>query len=383
MTTIALNFAAPADPAQRDAMIRSGLCNADGTPRPIKVDMSNTGGIFDDGGKRLLAPIGPSDVNEAAELPGVLHGYRNGKYRADEAATIGPVAKREFKYRRNALANAYQRVSTKTAHDAAIPEIDVSTAVSETEVEDYAIGSFVSLTTEMNEGSTPFRARAAAAKMCANKIMLDREYLFWTMVTTSGNWTAANVQTLNAGTKWNGGATGDPIANLRTMMSTSIDQITGIWMNEVTAGHMLAHASVREHMRQMIGDGAPQPNVVQMLGQIDRGNPYDFVIPGFPPFHVVTGKYTSTALDTATMTALLGAHVVGLRTLPKPPASGEDVASVTTFRWNGGTGVGWQSREFDLPGRTIHGGRMVVVVRSEKDVFTATRVGGLILNAYA
>lgn len=380
---IPMQLAAPQDPAQREAMKAAGLIDANGNMKPVMLDMSSGGGVFDTGGRRLLSPIGPSDVNEASELPSVLHGYKNGKYRADEAATIGPVDKREFKYRREALANTYQRVSTKTAHDAAVPEIDVSTSVTETEVEDYAIGSFVSLTTEWNEGSTPFRARAAAAKMCANKIMLDREYLFWTALTTAGNWNAANVQTLGGTTKWNGGASADVVGNLRAMIAASIDQITGIWMNELVAGDMLKDAGFREHMRQMLGDSSAPPTVGQMLGQIDRGDPYDFMVPGFPPFRVVSCKYTSTASETATMTSLLGNHVVGLRTLGAPPASGEDVATLTTWRWKGGSGTGWQSREFDVPGRTMHGGRMIVVVRSEKDTFTANRVGGLILNAHA
>ena len=383
MTTIALQLAAPQDSAQRDAMIQAGLLNNDGSARPIKIDLSNTGGVFDDAGRRLLAPISPADVNEAAELPSVLHGYVNGAYRADEAATIGPVGKRQFKARKMALANMFQRVSTKVAENAAVPELDVRTSVTEHEVDDYAVGSFVDMGTEANEGSSPFRLRAAAAKMCANKVLLDREYLFWVAATTSGNWNAANVQTLIAGTKWNGGASSDVVGNLRAMMTASAAPITDIWMNELVAGDMLKDAGFREHMRQMRGDSAPAPTVGAMLGQIDRGNPYDFIVPGFPPFRVVTGKYTATTADTATMTALLGNHVVGLRRLPALPSSGEDVSTITTYNWTGVSGTGWTTREFVVDDRGVFGGKMVVAIKSYKDVFTANRIGGVILNAHA
>lgn len=62
MNTITLNLA-PADDSQRAAMIQAGLLNADGSPRPLVVDLSSSGGVFDTGGKRLLAPIAPDDVN--------------------------------------------------------------------------------------------------------------------------------------------------------------------------------------------------------------------------------------------------------------------------------------------------------------------------------
>lgn len=382
MNTISLSLA-PADDSQREAMIQAGLLNADGSARPLKLDLSASGGVFDDGGRRLLAPIAPSDVNEATELPSVLYGYTNGAYRADEAVTLGPTAKRQFKARKMSLANMFQRVNTKVAEAAAVPELDVRTSVTEHEVDDYAVGSFVDIAAEGNEGSTPFRVRAAAAKMCANKVLLDREYLFWVTATTSGNWNASNVQTLIASTKWNGGASADVVGNLRSMMSASAAPITDIFMNEVVAGDMLKDAGFREHMRQMLGDSAPAPTVANMLGQIDRGNAYDFVVPGFPPFRVVTGKYTTSTSDTATMTALLGNHVVGVRRLPSLPAGGEDISTITTYNWTGVSGTGWTTREFDVPGRGVYGGRMIVAVKSYKDVFTANRIGGVILNAHA
>lgn len=382
MNTISLSLA-PADESQRAAMIQAGLLNADGSARPLKVDLGNGGGVFDDGGRRLLAPVSPSDVNEAAELPSVLHGYANGAYRADEAATVGSVTKRQFKARKMSLANMFQRVNTKVAEAAAVPELDVRTSVTEHEVDDYAVGSFVDLATEANEGSTPFRVRAAAAKMCANKVLLDREYLFWATMATSGNWNAANVQTLISSTKWNGGASSDVVANLNAMLAASAAPITDIFLNEVVGGDMLKDAGFREHMRQMLGDSAPAPTVGSMLKQLDRGSPYDFTVPGFPPFRVVTGKYTTTTSDTATMTALLGNHVVGVRRLAALPTSGEDVSTLTTYNWTGVSGTGWTTREFDVPGRGVYGGRMIVAVKSYKDVFTANRIGGLILNAHA
>lgn len=382
MNTITLNLA-PADDSQRAAMIQAGLLNADGSPRPLVVDLSSSGGVFDTGGKRLLAPIAPDDVNEAAELPSVLYGYKNGMYRADEAATIGPVPKRQFKTRKLDLANMFQRVSTKVAEAAAVPELDVRTSVEEKEVDDYAVGSYVNLAAEANEGSTPFRIRSAAAKMCANKVLLDREYLFWATATTSGNWNSANVQTLNGSTKWNGGVNSDVVGNLRAMMAASAAPITDIWTNEVVAGDMLKDAGFREHMRQMLGDNAAPPTVAGMLGQIDRTGNYDFQVPGFPPFRVVTGKYTSATSEAATMTALLGNHVVGLRRLPGLPTTGEDISTITTYNWTGVTNTGWTTREFDVPGRGVYGGRMIVAVKSYKDVFTANRIGGLILNAHA
>ena len=162
MSTMNLQLAAPADPAQREAMIRAGLLDASGNPKPIQVDLGNNGGVFDASGQRLLAPIAPTDVHESAEIPTYLSGWKNGEYRADEAATIQPVDYRNDKYRKEALANTFLLRNTEVAYDGAVPEIDVSTSLDEYTVKDYAIGTFISMTTELRHSVRAWPARSSA-----------------------------------------------------------------------------------------------------------------------------------------------------------------------------------------------------------------------------
>ena len=105
------------------------------------------------------------------------------------------------------------------------------------------------------------------------------------------------------------------------------------------------------------------------------------MIPGFPPIHVVTGRYYNDAtsahvnhLDT----------VVALTTRPEgTPTDREDIASSYTFRLNNEASTGYSVRQFFVDGLGPYGGEMVVVSVSEQCYMTGNTVGGIITNAHS
>jgi hypothetical protein len=336
---------------------------------------TKTGQVRDASGKvvRHLALV-PADVHTAAEIPSYLSMYENAAYRADDVAPIFPVDHRKDKYRNESSDDAFLRVNVKGSIQGAVPQIDPKTSLNDYSAVDQYVGSYVPAATEQEEVGTRFRTRQAAARRCKTALYISREHDVWDLLTTSGSWDATVVATIAAGAKWNGGATSDPILDLQTRIEASAMRPTGIWLNQRTANAFLRHASVREHMRQHMGDGATARDV-QSISDSKTGDLVDFRIPGFPPFHVVDAK--SRATVGGPLPFILGNHVV----LTASPG-GDLINTIKTFRVKGPQGVGYEAREYRVEDRGPQGGTMLVASVADVPVMTGNNVGGLIINAW-
>jgi hypothetical protein len=334
-----------------------------------------TGHVFDMSGKRIrhLALV-PDDVHSAAEIPTYLAMYRNGAYRADDVSPVFPVVHRKDKYRNESADDAFLRVNTKGSIQGAIPQIDPKSSLTDYAAVEQFVGSYVPQATEDEEVGTRYRTRQAAARRCKNALASEREHDVWGLLTTSGNWDSGNVTTLLAAAAWNGGASSDPIKNIQDAMEDSAMEVTDVWMNRTVANAFVRHASVREHMKQFMGDGSASAQLQALNGSAATGKITDFVIPGLPPIRIVNAKSRSTA--GGALGPILGSHVV----LTSNPG-GDDIHTTKTFRVKGSQGVGYESREFRVEDRGPQGGTMIVVAVSDVPKMIANNVGGLILNA--
>jgi hypothetical protein len=325
-------------------------------------------------GDVLTLSLTPADVHDSTELPTYLAGYRPANMRADEASPVILVDYDQGKFRSFSADDTFQRVDVKGSIEANIPEIDPRASLVDYKVVDRFIGSFINDITAQNAAGSRYQPRQAAMRRCQRAIQLDREIDVWTLLTTSGSWNAGNVVTLVAGEQWNGGASADPIGDLQNMMEDSAQQITDFWMNQQSANAMISSVSVRNHLRQMLGDAS----VADAINRVSQATTsiVDFIIPGLPPVHVVAGKVkneTSGALD-----YILGPHVVGTVSPGGVPSDGEEIASTYTFRRRGGAGVGYETREFRVENRGPKGGVMVVVSMADIAVMTGNTSGGLL-----
>ncbi len=344
-----------------------------GTPMEIDGDR-----LFLDG-RRLDLALSPADVHDPTELPTYLAGYRAPKIRHMDAVPIIPSDKDSDKYRTFSSDDTFEPVAVKGSIEGSIPEVSVRSSLTDYKVVDRFLGSFISDVTEQNAGPN-YRPRQVAMRRCAKAIDLDLELdVFGAtgLLTQTANWNSNNHTTLAAGAKWNGGASSDPPLDIQTRMEASAQDVTDIFFNRRVANAFLRHASVRDMMRQMLGDGAVNAAVAAVSSADTRDSTIDFVIPGFPPFHVVASKVKLTSLD-----YVLGNHVVLVCRPPGVPQDGEDISTAYNFRRKGGAGVGYETREIRIDTRGPRGGTLVVVSEASIPTMTGNNCGGLILSAW-
>jgi Ca2+-binding RTX toxin-like protein len=327
-------------------------------------------------GQPLQLSLSPDDVHEEEELSTYLAGYAPTGFRADEASKVVLVDHDKDKFRNFSSDDAFLRVDVKGSIEGAIPEVDPIPEINQYQVVDRFLGSFVNDITEQN-ATKLFRPRQQAMKRVKWAIQLDREHDTWDLLQAVASWDAANVVTLGAGFEWNGGGSSDPIFDLQARIEASAQLVTDIWMNQ-TAGHaFLRNALVRDHMRQMIGDGAANGALGDVANAQARA--VDFQIPGLPPIHIVAGK--SRAVTGAALSFILGDHVVLTTSPPGVPSDGMEIASSYTFRRRGRVGTGFETREFRVENRGPQGGTMIVASMADIAVMTGNNVGGLIRDA--
>jgi hypothetical protein len=355
--------------------IQLRLANADGESRNggiVTIDLDRGTALM--GGRRVNLALAPGDVAIPEEIPTYLAGYKPFQFRADEVSPYVLVNKSEDQYRTFSSDDTFRAVNVKASLQQKIPEIDPSSSLTTYTTVDRLIGSFIPDRTEENATGKLYRPRQVAAQRCKRALMLDREIDVWTMLTTNGNWAAANITDLTAGQKWNDGADSNPILDLQTAMEASAQEVTGIWMNRKVANAFIRHAYVREHMRQMLGDSA----VDRSIGAVNSATPgatVDFSIPGFPLFHVTSAKVKNET--TAALDYVLSNHTVLVTSVGGTPQDGEEIATTYTFRCKGRFGVGFDAREFRVEDRG-NGGTMVVCAMSDIAKMTGNNCGGLI-----
>lgn len=332
---------------------------------------------FGRAGQKITLALTPSDVHDPTEMPTYLAGYKPPGYRADEASKVVLVDHDEDKYRTFHSDDAFRAVNVKGAISGAIPEVDPKSSLAQYKVVDRFVGSFINAITEQN--ATGYAPRQAGLRRCQRALQLDREIDTWALLSTLGNWNALNRETLPAARQWNGGATSDPIKDIETRIVASAQRVTGIWLNEEVGFAFGRHPLVKDRLRQMLGDQGAQA----ILGGLYKSQeePFDFVIPGLPPFHVASAKVKNET--TGAFDYVLGDDVILVVAPPGVPRDGEEIATSYTYRRSGGAGVGYETREFFVPGRGPKGGTMIVCSMADIAVMTGSNCGGLIKDVLA
>lgn len=329
-------------------------------------------------GQHIQLALNPSDVHVAHEIDTFLAGMAPQGFRADEACPIALVDKATDRYRTFNSNNVFRQVEVRTSRQAAIMEVDVETSLATYLVDERALGAFIPRATE---AQATFDVKAAHAMRIQEALSLDREIrIFGTdgLLSTTANWAAANVATIGAGAQWNDSENSDPILDIQERIEASAQAITAIYMNPIVAHAFLRADRVRSHMRQLLGDGAPNPGIAAAVGAQAYQN-LDFQIPGLPPIKIVSGKVlneTTDALDfILTDSVILVSH-------PKTglPVDGKSTMTSVTWRERGLSGNGFTTREFEVNGRGLQGGTMMVSGYAEEEVMIANNCGGLILN---
>lgn len=345
-----------------------------GGPQQISVQLATDIPGYARAGQQIMLALQPQDVHVAEEIDTFLAGYSPAEFRADEAVPLISVGQLTDQFRTFTENNAFRVVNVLASTQSAINEVDPETILRTYQCIDRAIGGFIPNVT-MHTAVKAYDPRQALARRIRWALGLEREVrVFGTggLLTTSGNWNANNVRTIGAGLEWDT-ATGNPILDLLRADEASVMPITDWYMGTIDFNNFLLNVNVRDHMRQMLGDNAPSADVAQ------RQN--DIVIPGIAPIHKVSGKVLNET--TGAISYIMPEAVVGVRRPPGGSINPEDIQTAVTWRFNGPSGTGFITREFEVPGRGLHAGQMMVSGYSEDPRFIANNVGALILNTRA
>lgn len=326
-------------------------------------------------GDTVQLSLAPSDVHIAEEIDNYLAGYSPLGYRADEACPVVLVDKETDQFRTFGEANAFQRVETRTSRQGAVQEIDPSTQLDTYLVEERALGAFIPRATQ---SQATFDVKAASGRRIMWALGLDREIRIFGsglggLLVTAANWNANNVVTVGAGAaKWTALDTADPIGDLQNLMRKSAQVVTNIWMPEEVSHNFMRCVSVREHMRQMLGDGPATPAQKQTAGTHQN---LDYQIPGLPPIKVAPNKVLN---ETTGLLDPIFANQVVLTGDPGTPTDGMSIQTCVTWRERKASGNGILTREFEVDARGLEGGEMMVSGHAEDEKMIANNVGGLL-----
>lgn len=320
-------------------------------------------------GDTIQFALSPADVHIAEEIDTYLAGYVPQGFRADDAVPIVLVDKATDSYRNFSANNAFRLANVRTGRQAAVQEVDPETVLDTYLVEERALGSFVPRATQ---AQSRWDVMAGASRRIQWALALDREVrIFGTggLLSTAANWDANNVITV--GTFWSD-PTADPIADLQAAMRASAQMVTKIFMGEPVSHAFMKSPAVRAHMLQHRGDNPSTSNEQKSTGS---GAVLDYQLPGLPPIHVVPQKVLNEA--TGALDYIFDNQVV-LTGDPGTPVDGQSIQTAVTFRERKDSGNGFLTRQFEVDGRGLEGGEMIVSGHAEDVKFTANNVGGLL-----
>lgn len=329
-------------------------------------------------GQHVMLALTPDDVHDPTEIPTYLAGYKNAEYMADEASPPIMRATDKDKYRTFDEDDAFLRVNVKGSIQGAIPEVDPKSQLHDYAVVDRFVGSFVSDITQQN--ATAYNARQAAGRRCARALSMDREFdVFGTggLLSTPANWHASVKTTFDATTKWNGGASADPIKDLQARFRATLAPVTDGWLNLEVAQEFFNNATVRDYLKMHLGD-SPAKEMLSSFNSAGDSGLFEFRLPGFfgVTFHVLSAKAKENSADTPTY--ILGNHVILTRRPKGVPSDGEEIATTYTFRRSGNAGTGFETRQFRVEGRGPRGGVMIVVAQADTAEMTGSKIGGFL-----
>lgn len=335
-------------------------------------------------GEKVLLDLGVSDVHTNAALPNIALGYSiEAEGVADIASPVVMVPKAsDVYYTWNAKNDFNRKIPNATSPGGEVPQVNPTLSASTYTTVEYALGGFLPTEVQSN-ADTPLQPFSKLVQMVVDGLRLEREIRVANLLQTSSNWNSNLVNTILAGSQWDGGGSADPIANLHHAIEQSFKGVTGIVWSELVHHDFVRSPAVQKFIQSKINVGGI-PSLQEIATEF-----------GLPPIHVGRMKYaTGGTVGTADSTIgaatyVWGNHVVLLRTPSQmPPTSQMDIASSYTFRWNGGLApdgslnAGLLVRTFWDPKRGARGGTSVVVTHNDLEAQTTGLTGGLLLNAH-
>jgi hypothetical protein len=323
-----------------------------------------------DGKPFEMRELSVSDVHINGALEGFVTGYGSNMSEAiaDIVAPPLPVDKASDSFHTWSKDNKFQEVTDEMAgEDAALSEISPQKSTDNYSCKPYGISSFVSQGAVAN-ADAGVNPRLAAVERCMNVVTLHHEKRVVAALQSASAFSGFTAA-IAAGSKWNGGASSDPIKDIMTGIENALLPITHVAMSERTYFAFIQNPNVTKHFSysgaQSLGSD-PQA-IARLLG--------------LPPF--VIGRMKGKSTTDGSYGYLWGNAVTLLHVPAGATTNGENVPTARTFRWRkASTGAGFRLRSWIESGRGQDGGERVAVVYNEDVKVVAAATGYLYTAAY-
>lgn len=339
--------------------------------------------LRDNGGQLIQMDLGQADVHIDKTLASYAAGFRLQEGVADVASPAVVVPNASDKFWTWDKDDTFQLVQDMASSaGGAVKEISMRLSNTAFQTKQFALQAFVPTEVQAN-ADAPLNPTLAAMRRIMNAMMLAREVRVANLLRTSAN--HANTITCSASTKWNAGASSNPIQDLFTLIEASLQPITDIIMSEQVAHDFMQNAAVQKFIAYK--NAVPGLQRVTSDGRANSTSMDQFsAVLGLPPIHIAAMKYKTGA---TTYPYVWGGDVVLLHKPPSGvPRDGQDIAASYTFRWSGGqvgdatVQGGFIVRSFFNQFRGPRGGQQIVVTMNDAEVSTSTQVSGLIIGAH-
>ncbi len=334
-------------------------------------------------GRLVTMDLGPSDVHVEQALTTYMVGYKPENMMADEFCPVIPVQKQSDKYWIEDKDDTFQLAnSTSVSPNGLVPEVSARQSNTSYNTLPYALKTALPVEVEANADAV-LRLQMRSAALPIKKLLLQREYRTAALITTAGSFASAHKTTVAAGAKWNGGASSNPLRDIKALCEASLAPIKKLVMNERVFNAFQENAQVQKFIASKTAIKPQFANASELSALLE-----------LPPIVVVRGKYKSSA----TAYSYIFPDHVALFTRPETLPPMGDAISWNTFRWMGaaeavpggqaqtipgqGAAGGFCIRSYYNPLRGMAGTREVVAFHYDADVIIDATVAGLIIDAY-
>lgn len=313
-----------------------------------------------------------SDVFMSAALPNFAAGYGRNQSEAIADIVCPPVlvAKPAGKYHMWSSDDLYNTVSDdEVAGDSEIKTVTPTLSNDTFSTVDRGLASFINQNTVM-AADAAISPELAAVRRVMNAMTIRRELRAAAQLLDGTTNFASYKDTCTSTTKWNGGASSDPVQQLFTGMDSMYKACTHIALSERTWHDFLLNAQVQK--LSLYKDVPTMADPAMIAARL-----------GLEGVRFVIGRMKYKSPSAGTIGYVWGNDVVLLHVPAGSDADEEEVPTARTFRWAApGSTNGWEVREWDAPQKGQRGGRMLAVVSSEVQKVVAACTGYLIVGAH-
>lgn len=301
----------------------------------------------------------PFPVNP--DLSAVSVAYSNELMVADRVLPRVTVGKQDFKYFKANLVDPFTVPDTRVGRKSTPNMVETGGTEVTDSTADYALRDAIPLADIQNSDSR-WNPRVRAVTYISDLLALDREVRVANLITTLGNYTAAQRATLSGTSQWSDMVNSNPVNAILQAMDLMVMRPNTLVMGRAVYTQLMQHPKVVQSVK----------NTAQTSGIVQRQAIADlFEIP-----NIVVGEgWVNTARkgQAAAYTRAWGKHCALLNV---------DAAGARTFGFTAQFGQRIAGSEFDRD-IGMRGGEVVQVGESVKEVIVENTLGYSFQNAVA